>query len=132
MRGGLVSDTLCAFEKMKILSPVACLCVFVSMPLMASEKMLWQNEYLSDPTRPMHYSAGGRIQPDSTWDQFALSSIVVGPERRQAVINGKLLSLGDQVNDALVLEIQPDAVILTRGNERHTLKWRTPVVIKKK
>jgi len=51
-----------------------------------------------------------------------LQSTLVSQDRRIAVINGKMLHVGERVGDADVLEIQPHQVIVSRAGARQTLR----------
>ena len=67
---------------------------------------------ITDPTQPGHY------QPATQKKQsFRLSSILVGPQRRVAVINGKAVSEGDRVGRAMVKKIEKERVLLVSGGK---------------
>ena len=73
---------------------------------------------LPDPTRPL----GGRVvaAPVRIPVQAPpniLQSILVSPQRRQAVISGRTVGIGDRVGDAQVIEILPYEVVLQRGGQ---------------
>jgi hypothetical protein len=78
---------------------------------------------LLDPTRPatkarekspMQYSVGVR--------HWILESTLVAPDRRVAVINGKLVSEGEVVDGARILEIRKLDVLIKTPQERMTLQ----------
>ncbi len=69
---------------------------------------------LSDPTRPPDYqavsagTAGAVAAP-----QWALKSILISPSRRSAVLNGRAVKEGEQLEGGVkVLKIQPGSVLL--------------------
>lgn len=66
---------------------------------------------LTDPTRPVRGAVvTERAAPVG---RPALSSVLVGPERRVAVIDGRRMTVG-QVHDGMkVLEIHPDRVVVS-------------------
>lgn len=68
---------------------------------------------LPDPTRPLGgvAAAGGGLQ-----------SILVSPQRRLAVIDGRTVGVGDRVGSAVVAEIQPYEVVLRRGNQETRMR----------
>lgn len=75
---------------------------------------------LPDPTRPL----GGRaaaparapapVQPAPD----VLQSILVSPQRRLAVISGRMVGVGDRVGDSEVVEILPYEVVLQRSGQQ--------------
>lgn len=66
-----------------------------------------------DPMQPTWLRGGNETSSSKpTRTKFMVDTIVVSPERRVAVINGKSVSTGDRVNGAKVLRIEPDAVTL--------------------
>jgi MSHA biogenesis protein MshK len=79
---------------------------------------------LEDPTRPPPSLATPPAPPaedkvgETSW---VLSSILISPSRRLAVINGRTLAPGDKLGDAVVREIRPSGVRLQRGDETVTL-----------
>lgn len=85
---------------------------------------------LEDPTRPPGATVirAGKTVTKPSW---VLSSTLISPERRSAIINGKQVTLGDRVNGARVVEIEPAAVKLrNRGGEFSIRLVRNSVVKK--
>ncbi len=84
-----------------------------------------QSETLPDPTRP---GIGAPASVESKSDGPALpvtpllQSIMIGPHKRWAIVNGRTVVEGDTVGDARVLHIEPDAVTLLRGVEQETIR----------
>ncbi len=76
---------------------------------------------LKDPLRPPLASpksvAGERSAPS-----WKLASTLVAGDQRSAVINGRVLGLGDRVNGAEVVEIRPGAVRLRRSDKEFLVK----------
>lgn len=76
---------------------------------------------LPDPTRPPQRFiapvASGSVEPKS----WQLGSILIAPQRRVAVINGRPLSVGDRVGGAKVIGIEPDRVRLRQGSKEFVL-----------
>lgn len=68
-------------------------------------------DVLPDPTRPTPSGVPGNTH---VGDRYRLESILVSPVRRQAVIDGRLVRVGDGVGRAVVVRIDPDAVWLRR------------------
>ena len=70
---------------------------------------------LSDPTRP---PTAPLAATDAGADTAAsqLQSVLISPDRRLAVINGKTVALGDRVGDATLTQINETGVVLKRGD----------------
>ena len=66
-----------------------------------------------DPMRPFSVAiaTGGGAQA-ATGPRFKLTGVVLAPERRVAVVNGKAYLLGDKVAGAKIVAIEPNAVRL--------------------
>lgn len=69
---------------------------------------------LPDPTRPSGAATGGGAS--------GLTSILVKPGRKQAVIHGRTVTIGDRVDDAVVVDIRPYEVILKRGGRESRMR----------
>jgi len=103
--------------------PMAKLLVFgaalaVCVPLAAAQA-------LRDPTRPAFFSGrpgeGGIVSRgrDADW---VLQSVLLSPERRYAIINGKILSLGESVAGAELVAIREGEVTLRAGGALRTVR----------
>jgi MSHA biogenesis protein MshK len=78
---------------------------------------------LNDPTRPPNRSlsttsAGITASPAS---RLELTSILVAPERRVAVINGRAVQVGERIGAYRVIAIQFDAVRVKNDNRMISL-----------
>ena len=84
-------------------------------------------------TTPVVKPAGGQGEVSKPLIQTPvrlwLQSILIGPARSRAVINGQMVSIGDRVGTATVTQIEHDRVSLLRGNSVITLSL-TPLSIK--
>jgi hypothetical protein len=66
-------------------------------------------------------------RPDEALDALVVRSILFSPDRRVALIDGRLVSEGDRVDGGIVAEIGPDAVIVQAASgARHTLALARP------
>jgi len=79
---------------------------------------------LSDPTAPLPRServagSSGVARQAPTWQ---LQSIMIGTDRRIAVINGEVARVGMQVDGATVLTIDPASVLVDAGGRRLRLR----------
>ena len=84
---------------------------------------------LSDPTRPAQewLDAQPKVAgAPPAFEQEApphLQSILIGPTRKYAIIDGRLVGVGDAFNDARVMKVSPSEVVLRseRGIQSLTL-----------
>lgn len=67
---------------------------------------------LKDPTRPSYYSVGDSAYLQQLQKDYRLHSVLVSDTRRLAVINGKRVREGDQVDQAIVKKISRSGVKL--------------------
>jgi len=81
---------------------------------------------LEDPMRPPR---GATVSDDKPTIPFVLSSTLIARERRSAVINSRNVGVGDSVDGARVLEIQPAQVRLQHQGRQLTLQL-LPVTVK--
>jgi len=116
MRDGSVCSFLKKFQLVIMSMLISPLLV---MPLQAA---------LEDPTRPP--TATAIISAPSKKNQrprWMLTSTLISSQRRTAVINNTVVSLGDRINGARITSIQPSAVRLRVDGRDITL-----VMFKKK
>jgi hypothetical protein len=58
---------------------------------------------------------------------LVLASILHSPQRRLAIVNGRIVRAGDRIGDVTIREIEPRAVVIeTSGGARRTLELRPP------
>lgn len=91
---------------------------------------------LRDPTRPPADQALSRTAENHPVQHWHLSSILISPQRRIAVINGHSLQVGQSLDGVRVLSIEVDQVVLRHGDRTHILRLKaqnlktpTPVVL---
>lgn len=77
---------------------------------------------LPDPTRPSAAQGEGGDWASTGQKGFVLQSILMAPQRRLAVINGKTLAVGERIADATVAAIRPQEVTLKRPSGDLTLR----------
>lgn len=81
---------------------------------------------LPDPTRPppafIDPGAAGEGAAEDAGDSMSLQSILVSKRRRQAVIGGKVVKVGDMIGQAKVVRIAEDGVVLRTGKHYETLR----------
>lgn len=81
---------------------------------------------LADPTQPAPEwlamrspSPGGDAA--GSGDVSGLRVLVIGPSRRFAIIDGKMIRQGDTYNGAKLVGIQPDGVVLQKDGSKEKL-----------
>lgn len=88
---------------------------------------------LADPTRPAALGALEQGAPAAaSAPPSRLQSVLISPGRRVAVIDGRMVSLGDRVGDSKLIAVAPTEVVLERGARRETLKLLPSGVEKKR
>lgn len=91
-----------------------------------------QAQVLNDPMRPpgqreAGIGAGGAASVES---RYRLDSIIIAPDRRLAIINGRQLSPGDWIGHARLVDIRATEVTLWITGQSHVLTL-LPLSIKK-
>ena len=86
---------------------------------------------LEDPTQPPDFVAGGNGNGSKQAQEpvWQVSSILISEDRRMAVVNGKTVWQGDEVDGARVIRISPTAVTLRDSVETFTVML-LPVQVK--
>lgn len=74
---------------------------------------------LRDPTQPVITPLNPSFS--STEDKFNLQSIVIGPQRHLAMINGQIVGAGSTIQGARVLVIGKNHVVLLQDKRKITL-----------
>lgn len=77
------------------------------------------SEVLTDPTRPPFYQppSSNTVNKPSSQQPWVLHSTLISPQQRLAVINGKTLAVGDEINGATVTIIDHQSVELSVGDK---------------
>ena len=88
----------------------ACLAIVL---LLASVPGL-AGEPLRDPTRP--YTPAERARESTP--RFVVNAIIVSPERRVAIVNGRRLTVGASLDGATVIAIEKDQLVLELDGKR--------------
>ncbi|MEM7096767.1 MAG: hypothetical protein AAF541_00800 [Pseudomonadota bacterium] len=91
------------------------LLALLGLPALVSSKDF---SHLPDPTKPSTYIKKAAVdQPNKTVHQ--LSSIIVSPHRRVAVVNGRVVSEREEIAGAVVLKIDHGQVWLQMADNSH-------------
>ncbi|MDE2088564.1 MAG: general secretion pathway protein GspB [Gammaproteobacteria bacterium] len=75
---------------------------------------------LTDPTRPPDYQLPANTATAA--QPWVLTSTLISPSRRLAVINGRVYAAGDVVGGAKIMAIEPYAVLLSRAGRTFTIR----------
>jgi len=73
-------------------------------------------EKLRDPTRP--YTAVERKAVAAP--RYVVNAIIVSPERRVAIVNGQRVGVGESVDNATVISIERQQLVLETNGRRIT------------
>jgi MSHA biogenesis protein MshK len=79
--------------------------------------VLWAARPVTDPTYPLSSAMG--IQ--STGGRWVLSSILISPTRKIAIINGQVLQRGDKIETFRIQAIEPHRVVLRNETDQKIL-----------
>ncbi len=94
------------------------------------------NTELTDPTRPATYDA--EVKEPIFFEDFddkesidwKVSAIRISENDRTAIINGKLVRVGDDVGPAKVLEIKPLSVLIDHKDNKLIVRLFNNLVVK--
>jgi MSHA biogenesis protein MshK len=111
---------------------IVALCTLAALAAGSSASEAALAQALADPMRPP--AAPGPSPAEGAADAgkaaARLQSVLISPARRVAVIDGRVVQLGERVGDARLVAISESQVVLQRPGGRETLKLN-PVVEKK-
>lgn len=79
-------------------------------------------EGLRDPTRPPGAATARPVTAGDPESDLVLQSVLIAPERRSAIINGRLVIPGDSVAGYRVAGIAESEVVLASGGDLRTLR----------
>ncbi len=82
---------------------------------------------LPDPTRPTTQGQAGSSVASRERGGPALQSVLISPQRREAIIDGKTVRVGDLVGDSRVVRILETEVFLRAGDEVRALRMFPPL-----
>ncbi len=80
---------------------------------------------LKDPTRPAGWGAPQVVQQSQEEKKYHLSYLLVSTDRRQAIVNGKQVKVGEWVDGARVEAITEQEVRLRVDGVMQVLAWPT-------
>lgn len=86
---------------------------------------------LADPTRPAFLGGGVKASRDTKAAAWTLTSTLISPERRVAVINHRVVQVGQTVDGAKLVAVEPGKALLRRGNKNIQLTLAAGAVKRK-
>ncbi len=95
-----------------------------SIPLLVTATVIMLAEgygnTLPDPTRPADFSTKTVIREEQPQEltNWHLTGIRTSAEGRSAIVNGMLVKIGDEIENATVLEITSKSVVLDYNKKR--------------
>jgi hypothetical protein len=105
---------------------LAGLCCMAAAPVLASETdFVYDDHGKRDPFVPMITSTGSIITDDAdlSVDDLSLEGVVLDPKGNSvAVINGKIVKVGDSIGAFQIANIENDQVAVRRAEESFMLK----------
>ncbi len=91
--------------------------------LLASSSAVTIAQQLRDPTRPP-FGASSKPATEKSRSRggLVLQTVLISPERKTAVISGRVMSVGDTVSGFRLVEIREGEVVLKGSKETRTLR----------
>ena len=108
MGGGMKRHTLCGTMRLACMMSIAC----ISIDSVNGQPLV-------DPMRPpagLYSVPGGATVPAIAPARLAVHTIIIRPDRRYAVIDGRTLEVGDQIRGMRVVRIEESGVVLRELN----------------
>ena len=102
---------------------------FSSAMTFAGTMTLSDGTELKDPTEPSDWAQPK--QRAKAKQVYKLNYLLYASERKQAIINGKTVAVGDHVSGAKVLKITENSVHLLVNDGTKVLRWKQPISIKR-
>ena len=75
-------------------------------------------EPLRDPTRPYSAAQDARVASP----RFVVNAIIISPQRRVAIVNGRRVAVGGSLDGATIVAIEKSQLILDVGGKRVTAR----------
>lgn len=98
--------------------------------LLVSGAVCANAQALRDPTRPPGMSAF-KAAPGAATGGLVLQSILISPERKAAVISGKVMGPGESINGYMLVAIAENEAVLKNGDKVQRLRLYPSVVMKR-
>ncbi len=107
-----------------------------SIVLFAISASAYAVSELPDPTQPAYWLQQSRpvfveqVQTPGRKIEWRVSAIRISPDDRTAIVNGKLVRVGDTVSTAVVREIQHASVVIEEDQKQLILRLFTTSSVK--
>ncbi|HLG53943.1 MAG TPA: hypothetical protein VI485_01345 [Vicinamibacterales bacterium] len=90
-----------------------------------------RDPFLSNHVRPAAVVIEGPAPEADVEPDVVVGSILYSADRHLAVVNGRIVRVGDRIGSITILEIQPRAIVIeSSGGGRRTLELRTALTRK--
>ena len=99
---------------------IVVLCVFF-LPLVVGAEV--------DPTKPFNETVSNRNTLNTNTEQLRLNSIIHGNSVHTAIINGRLLKVGDPIGEYILIQVNDKSVVLSSDDERKVLTVFSTIII---
>ena len=76
---------------------------------------------VADPTRPASL-AGGNAGAEISQQKWKLTSTLIGPQRRVAIINDRIVQIGQKIDGAELVAVDADSVLIRYSGKKIQLK----------
>jgi hypothetical protein len=84
---------------------------------------------LPDPTRPADFELLRMVELPKELARWNLTGIKYGADRKSAILNDRIVGIGDRVGTATVVDITPGAIVLEESGARLQVSL-VPAVVK--
>ena len=101
----------------------------IGMALLVVSAATAAAQTLRDPTRPPGRTS--KAEGVVVQGGFVLQSILNSPQRKAAVINGKVVGPGESVDGFMLVAVAEDEAVLKKGSDVRRLRLYPSVVMKK-
>lgn len=88
-----------------------------------------QNPAAGKPKNPFVWdSTNGAVATDESFSQLKIEGILWNKTNPQAIINGRLVSVNDELQGLTIKKIDKDSLTLKRGNIVHKLEFTDSII----
>lgn len=103
---------------------------WLALLLMSAAAAAGAQPGLGDPTRPTSLSEPQESTRAAQMPRWRLQSTLIADDRRVAVINGRIVSVGERIEGATLLEVRSDGVTLQQDGQRLNLRLPGRIEVK--
>ncbi len=117
------------YKKMFLCGVVSTFFLGASFRLVSEEELVSasENQALSDPTKPSDFVGGSDVGKVEKLGTLRLEAIIISDARRVAIINQKILVVGDTVGSKTLIAIDNNQVVLREGTGKDKKEMVLPL-----